>query len=288
MNSARPTFAGPRARFKAWLRTTFAAVMSIIGAAALWRLMFADRGVRILTYHGVESPPTGTFAVDVKDFEKQIAYVADRYDVLDFPTFLKWRQNDYRSEKPKVIVTFDDGLENNVEFAAPILKKYGVPATFFIIGSRLDASVNRYMSEQDALSLLESDLFDIGSHTQTHASVARIDDDKRKKEIGGSKTFLEERLGREIIFFCYPYGTFKDFNDRSVELLEQCGYELGCTSVNGVNFKDTNLYKLRRTKVEWSDDMKTFTRLMNGALDGWIVIDFFFRFLQRPSSTRAR
>jgi peptidoglycan/xylan/chitin deacetylase (PgdA/CDA1 family) len=284
--SGTARFANARVRLKAKLRSAFATLSTVTGVAFLWHTLFARHGVRILAYHGVETSPSNPFSVSVENFEKQIALIASHFDVIDFPTFLRWRKGAYESGRPKILLTFDDGFANNLALAAPILRKYGVPATFFVIASKLDGRDRRFMTAGDLLSLLESDLFRIGSHSLNHLSVARITEEKKNEEIGGSKSLLETTIGRDISYFCYPYGTFSDFDQRSLSLLEQYGYSLACTSINGINFKGTNLFRLRRAKVEWADDNRTFSRILRGAMDGWIIVDFFFRLLQRPRAVR--
>ena len=277
-----PAFDTPRVRIKSWLRTAFVAVFSVTGIAFLWHSLFARHGVRILAYHGVESPPSNPFAVSVEDFEKQIAYITKHFEVIDFDTFLKWKQGEYESPNPKVVLTFDDGFKNNLSHAAPILEKYGAAATFFVIGSKLDGDDQRFMTKNEARELAHTVLFRVGSHSLNHLSVARVSDEQRNEEIGTSKSVLDVKLDREVSLFCYPYGTFKDFDERCVTLLREHGYALACTSVNGINFKGTDPFRLRRTKVEWSDTEKTFCRLLNGGIDGWFLVDYFLRFLQRP------
>jgi peptidoglycan/xylan/chitin deacetylase (PgdA/CDA1 family) len=275
-----------RTRLKAKLRSAFAAIATFSGLAALWRLLFARHGVRVLAYHGVERTPTSPFSVSVENFEKQVVFLSKNFDVIDFSTFLKWRSGAYESDKPKIIVTFDDGFANQAALAAPILMKYGVPATFFLIASKLDGRDERFMTARDSLQLLRSNLFQIGSHSLSHVSMARVADDKKREEIGGSKSVLEFTLGRKITYFCYPYGMFNDVDERCTAVLQEAGYALACTGINGVNFKSTDMFRLRRTKVESSDDFTTFSRLVRGAVDGWIFVDYFFRFLQRPRVVR--
>jgi peptidoglycan/xylan/chitin deacetylase (PgdA/CDA1 family) len=282
----RPAFAGSRVRIKALIRSAFAAVFAMTGLAWLWDSMFARRGLRILAYHGVETPVSNPFCVSVERFEEQMAYVSRHFDVMDLDTLLKWLDGSYDSKKRKLVLTFDDGFKNNFSQAAPILKKYRLSATFFIIASKLDGGDDRFMMTSDAVRLQECELFRIGSHSLNHRSMAQISEDDRTEEMGGSKALLESRLARSVRHFCYPYGTFNDFDRRSIASLQRHGYALACTSVNGVNFKGTDRFKLRRTKVEWSDDFKTFQRALYGALDAWILIDYFFRFLQRPRAVR--
>lgn len=285
LNHANPNF-GPRARVKARLRNLFAALASRSGVAWIWRMLVARHGVRILAYHGIETPPSSPFSVTVENFEAQMAFLATQFNVVELATIPRWRRGEYQSDKPMVALTFDDGFTNNLQFAAPILQRYRLPATFFIIAGKLDGRDRRFMTADEARDLENMAQFTLGSHTLNHRSVAQIDDAGRELEIGGSKTQLEMILNKPIDCFCYPYGTFNDFDDKSVAALADCGYVLACTSINGINLPGTDLFRLRRTKIEWSDDMKTFKRLAAGAMDGWFFVDYFLRFLQRPRAVK--
>lgn len=276
-----------RVRLKSWLRTTFATLSTVTGVAAFWRVLFARRGVRILAYHGVEPEPTSPLSVSVDNFERQVAFLTQHYDVIDFPTFAKWQRGDYASAKPKLLLTFDDGFANNLTYAAPILMKYSAPATFFIIGSKLDDADARYMKVPDVKELLASGQFSVGSHSLTHLSMARISGDQLEQELGGSGPLLERSLDIKVDCFCYPYGTFNDFDRNTRSALQRHGYTAACTSINGINLKGTDPLSLRRTKVEASDDMRTFRRLLNGAMDGWFLVDYFLRFLQSPDAVQG-
>lgn len=256
------------------------------GLAPLWSALAARKGVRILAYHGVTTPPDSPFAVSVENFEKQMSFLKANYNVIGFQDYLDWRDNRKVLPDNSVIVTFDDGFKNLTENAVPVLTKHTVPATFFIIAGKMIGDDKRFMTEKDISTASSSPLIDIGSHSLNHLSLAQISSDDRRKEALISKQQLEAGLSKPIEFFCYPYGTFNDFDESSCRALAENGYSLGCTSVNGVNFKSTNPYKLRRNKVEWSDDIGTFSRQLKGALDPWILVDFFLRFLQRPRAVK--
>ena len=49
---------------------------------------------------------------------------------------------------------------------------------------------------------------------------------------------------------------------------------------NGINSKATHPFKLRRTKIEFGDDFKTFKRILKGALDIWVVVDYLGGYFQ--------
>ncbi len=91
--------------------------------------------MRILMYHGISphcTPP------DV--FEEQLRYLSSRFDCLwvsEIPETLAKRD---KPKRPPLVLTFDDGLRNNVTYAAPLLQRYGIKATFYIVSDLLDGN----------------------------------------------------------------------------------------------------------------------------------------------------
>jgi len=276
----------PRIRFKALVRRLFSIMTFYSGLAAFWNAFSARPAVRILTYHGVGTPPRSPFDVTVEDFEEQVSYLKNNFNVITLKDYLEWKKGLKELPEKSVILTFDDGYRNLVENAVPILSKHDVPATFFIVANKLDENDNRYMNEKDVTDASRNPLIDIGSHSQNHRSLGQLSESDAELEAVTSKEKLEACVSRNVDLFAYPYGTFNDFNDRACVTLADAGYELGCTSVNGINVKSTNPYKLRRNKGEWSDDIGTFSRLLQGALDPWFLVDYFLRFLQRPRAVK--
>lgn len=93
----------------------------------------------ILVYHRIMDLEYDPFNVGIspEDFEKQIKYISENYDVITFGD--SWRN----IKKKSVIITFDDGYVDNYNNALPILEKYKVPATFFISTGNL-GTYNEY------------------------------------------------------------------------------------------------------------------------------------------------
>ena len=85
----------------------------------------ASAGARILMYHGV--PPRSAGAL-----ERQLRYLRRNFDVVSIDTLLAARRSGAGGLARKVVLTFDDGLRNNVTVVYPILKRLGLPATFYV------------------------------------------------------------------------------------------------------------------------------------------------------------
>lgn len=122
----------------------------------------------IITYHYVEEPSPlkkGIFPCSPQEFERQIAYLKENYTITTVDEVaLLAREN---SATRTCAITFDDGLKDQFQFAYPILKKHGVPATFYIITSTFDnimpttQQIHLLLNHKDAATLvaLSNDFF---------------------------------------------------------------------------------------------------------------------------------
>lgn len=82
-----------------------------------------------LMYHGVTRNPASPMVLDAHTFENHVAWLAKNYEIVSPDILVSEPQPGRRA---RVTLTFDDGFRNNFEFAAPILKRFRVPATFFV------------------------------------------------------------------------------------------------------------------------------------------------------------
>jgi len=122
-----------------------------------------------------------------------------------------------------VVLTFDDACKSDVEYVAPLLKRYGFGATFFITEAykhRQGWNEKNYLTGQDVKKIHDAG-FEIGNHTRSHPNVARLSKDKIRTEI----EYIEQRCKEYGIAvpktFCYP--GFQYGRD-AVEVLREKGY----------------------------------------------------------------
>jgi len=100
----------------------------------LRKLFQQDKSVKILTYHRVndnEFNPLG-MSVTVDNFEKQIRFISKKYNVISLKQAVTFLKGEGSIPKNPIVITFDDGYEDNYINAYPILRKYNVPATIFL------------------------------------------------------------------------------------------------------------------------------------------------------------
>jgi len=117
----------------------------------------------------------------------------------------------------EVIITtsWDDGHPLDLKLAE-LLKKYDVPATFYI---PVDNIERECMNPQQIRKLARG--FDIGGHTYHHFALTRVSLEEAERDIVDVKQRLEDIIGREVLSFCYPRGRF---NDEVVSIVRRAGF----------------------------------------------------------------
>lgn len=211
----------------------------------------------ILMYHSVGAPHGELTSLDVsaRDFERQMDFLSRHgFRVVRLTELAAMLRRGEKIASRTVVITFDDGYENNYTEAFPVLKKYGFPATIFVVGSHLGEEYpvarrvpTRLLTLAQIKEMEGSGLVDIGSHTWTHSYLPGISDPQAlRNEILGSKVKLEAALGRPVVSFCYPLG---GYTRAARKMVQGAGYRVAV----GINSKKgrpaDDLYTLKRIKV---------------------------------------
>ena len=212
--------------------------------------------VPILMYHHIGDLPIDatelqtTWTVTPKNFDAQMQWLAHSgfrsISMAQLVTHLKNRQP--LPAKP-VIISFDDGWEEQFSTAFPIMTRYGLSGTFFVYTQPLDHS--QYMTWAQVQALAAGGM-DIQSHSITHPHLRTMAPDAAYKEIAESKATLEKRLGKPVVAFCYPFG---EYNNAIVEMVKRAGYESAVTLASGYRQRADELYTLHRIRVSYHDTL---------------------------------
>lgn len=138
-------------------------------------------------------------------------------------------------------ITFDDGYENNLRCALPILKRFGFSSTCYVVAG----AVGQHNSWDAAQGIAQVPLMDsaqlqrwvdggqeIGSHTLTHTKLNTLTAQQQQQEIAQSKRVLEAMVKQThgVRHFCYPYGLF---DATSVAAVQDAAYATATTTARG-------------------------------------------------------
>jgi len=214
--------------------------------------------IPVLMYHRVVERPTPNAThgiwVTAEQFTAQLRSLRNRgFETItfrDYAEFLRGRQS--LPHRP-ILLTFDDGYEDNYTIAFPLLRRFNFRAVIFAVTDP-KRRTNFWDSEEPPARLLDMKQLqelarygiEIGSHTVSHARLATTPCEIAKRELRESKDVLEQLLGSEVLSFAYPYGAV---GTRARELVSEAGYKFAVAGDSGpLRFADA-FTEIRRTQV---------------------------------------
>ena len=230
----------------------------------------ARGGVRVLTYHRFEAGRRTPFSLAPAAFERQMAALARSGAAVSLADLAAFVHGGRGLPRNAVLVTIDDGDPSVLDAAVPVLQRHGLPAVLFTIAGAPDGY--RVMSDAQLRETAASGI-EIGSHSLTHRSMARLPRTEAAHEARASRERLEDLLGRPVTAFAYPFGTRLDYSAETTEVLREAGYRLAFTSQHGAVRPGLDPLRLPRVKVEAGDPDWLFPLLRRGALDAWALVD---------------
>lgn len=206
--------------------------------------------VPVLLYHYVEyvkdQGDTIRQSLDVTPdvFTKQVqTLVLANYTFLTASDLADILDNKMKIPEKPILLTFDDGYKDFYTDVWPILQKYHVKATIYVVPGFLDTS--NYMSLAQLLEVAKSDLVEVAAHTMHHMYLKDLPAKTVESEVNKSKAFLEEKLGTPIISFAYPYGAF---DKQAVEMVKMAGFKTGASTLPEVEVTEQTRYFFPRIR----------------------------------------
>ena len=233
------------------LLIVLAIIFAIVGGFVFYLFQREEGGVPILLYHQVNDIDKDSLTLTVEQFDAQIKYLIDEGYTIITPTELldAWDGKGNLPTKPAVI-TFDDGHVEFYKNVFPILQKYNVKATVFVITDFLNLYPN-YLTWDQAKEMQASGLVEFGSHTLNNKNLRKVRSrDKLWDQIYGSKQAIEWYLKTPVQYIAYPGGQYDaDVEDMSKEV----GYRAGFTLDYNLTHKLPQHYLLARIPVYGSN-----------------------------------
>ncbi|AOH48281.1 polysaccharide deacetylase [Selenomonas sp. oral taxon 920] len=203
-----------------------------------------DVKVLVLNYHMVNSMFI-SLAVEPEDFDWQMKYLVDHgYHTISIDELYDFLAGQGTLPDRPVLITFDDGYVDNYTNAYPILKKYNLKATIFIVTGFV--SKRRGYLTWDQLREMEKNGIMAQSHTVTHAPLPELSDERIREELVESKRQAETELGHPVEFIAYPTGAH---DLHIVGIAKEAGYKGGFTVKYGNVDRNSNVYAMERVPI---------------------------------------
>jgi peptidoglycan/xylan/chitin deacetylase (PgdA/CDA1 family) len=228
--------------------------------------------VPILTYHHVNPLEGDMVTVSVKNFEDQMSFLLRKgYHTLFVSELVEWMQGIRNVPKKSVVLSFDDGFWDNYEYAFPILKKYRLKATIFIVTGWISEERNKVrpreviphhqgnqliaqgrgheiaMTWPEARQLQDSGLIEIESHTHSHNKELYRDILVLKEDLTRSREAILNQLNKKSTCLCWPGGRY---SPESILASQEVGFTALCTTERGLNQPGNDQLRLKRITVK--------------------------------------
>lgn len=193
-----------------------------------------NKGKMILCYHGVVDKPDffiNNRHMSAKQFEEDMLYLKSRFEIVPLSQFSNPPKKYLASGKKLLALTFDDGYENNFQYAAPILEKHKIPATFYIVTDSIENE--NFMIWCDLIDFVKSvaqeDLIFDGKifrkelNFSDEESQVKITDYIKKMSVERDAALLdfEKRYQKELTPFLERKSHWKLMNPSQIKILSQ-------------------------------------------------------------------
>ncbi len=244
-----------------------------------------DGGITILSYHSLDELGT-PLSVPPRLFEDHMRLLARE----GCPTFTMSQVASHLAEQrpfpPRAVaVTFDDGFANLATVGVPIMERYGIKGTVYIIigmVGRLSCWTDRGVPlpslpilTWEQIGGLVSHGLEIGAHTVTHGFLTQYGPEALRAELEGSRQTLQHNLGIPARAFAYPQG---DYDGRVARAVRAAGCTTAVTVDQGRASLNSNLFTLPRLLVSGNTSpsvMRAFTVPSVGP--AYMAINLFYR-----------
>ncbi len=211
----------------------------------------------ILMYHYIRSVDQGSdslgyeLSVTPDDFNSQMAWLHEQgYIAMRMDGITRCLRGEAPCPNKAIVLTFDDGYTDAYTDALPVLKRYGLLATFYIVTNFVGQP--GYMTWEQVAALRDSGM-EIGAHTVSHPDLTLVDWETAGFEIAQSKAELDHHLSINVTSFCYPTGLY---NGGIEEQVRASGY-------------------LNATTTRWDNDTSDVMALPRRRISGGTALDGF-------------
>ena len=246
-----------------------AAVAVLLGLCVLVAVVAVPRtpaaqtaDVAILMYHAFTENEAETSSVCTlaSEFERQLSALRDAgYTSVGYADLIEFVNGKGKLPEKPLLISIDDGYQNNLDLAAPLLEKYGFCANIAVIGVSIghttykdtDTPIMPHFSLEDARPWIKRGVLTVTTHSYDMHQIAAVDGNDCRHGVlqmpGEAEpdyiaaltqdyTHAQEQLaglpGKVLPVFTYPFGAYSELSER---VLQEQGVQVTVTIADGAN-----------------------------------------------------
>jgi peptidoglycan/xylan/chitin deacetylase (PgdA/CDA1 family) len=251
----------------------------VSGLPALMERSMQARGraiMVIILFHRVTNDiPEDGLTVSLWRFRRICQMLQKNFRVVPLGEVVRLLRSDEPIPPRTLAVTFDDSYLDNLA-AAEVLAEFHLPACFFIptgfIATDRAFDWDRHLPRPlpnltwEHVSEIADMGFEVGSHTVNHPDLSTLTVDEARKELVSSRKTIEDKLGRPVRWFAYPFGGRDAFRQDQLPLVEEAGYEACFSAFGGFLRRPYNGGVIARESVSYFRSVLNLELYLNGSL----------------------
>ena len=218
---------------------------------------FDDFGIITIMYHRFEENKYPSTNIKMVDFVKHLEMIKKNEIKFINPSNFEEELKNNKKQR-KVLITIDDGYESFYKNAWPILKKSQIPFILFV--STREVGKKGYMSWENIRELDKFDFVEIGNHSHSHDYLIDFTNFDIKNDLKESISIFKKQLGKNSIFFSYPFG---EYSTALKDIVIDLGFKYAFGQHSGVVDHTKNFFEMPRFPInEKYGEIKRFKTIL--------------------------
>ena len=202
-----------------------------------------DFGIITIMYHRFEENKYPSTNIKIIDFKEHLKMIKKSGIKFINPSNFEDELKNYKMER-KVLLTIDDGYQSFYDNAWPILKKSKIPFILFI--STREVGKKGYMNWEHIREIEKYNFVEIGNHSHTHDYLVDFSDIQIKNDLNKSIDIFKQNIGKNSIFFSYPFG---EYSTSLKNIVIELGFKYAFGQHSGVADITKNFYEMPRFPI---------------------------------------
>lgn len=223
--------------------------------------------LRVLMYHQVDQTKRNFLCVSVAQLEEQLDFIQSKYKIIRLSELLAHIEHGISLPDNALLITFDDGYENNYTLAYPIFKARNIPFTIFTVNQFINQTAEHDKSKQVFLNQTQIEemvnLVDFAHHGLKHDNLMDLNEAMRHQEISESVNQMRHFKHQTLNAWAYTYGAYPKKNKEEFGQLKtwfkemgiKCAFRIG-NRINQLPLKDP--FQIERIDVRGEESFWKF------------------------------